>query len=60
MAGMIGDVVFSVYIHLLTLSVLAGSVPLHSFILLLKYIISVHYISFTDIKSTRLMVKFTE
>ena len=34
MDGMIGDVFLPVYIHLLTLSVLAGSVPLHSFILL--------------------------
>lgn len=34
MDGMIGDVFLPVYIYLLTLSVFAGSVPLHSFILL--------------------------
>lgn len=34
MDGMIGDVVLPMYIHSLTLSVLAGSLPSHSFILL--------------------------
>jgi len=34
MDGMIGDVVLPVHIHTLTLSILAGFMPWHSFILL--------------------------
>ena len=34
MDAMIGDVVLPIDIHMLTLSVLAGSMPSHSFILL--------------------------